>query len=144
MTNERLEQLLIKCMDWIETDTRETMDTFHYLGFEPKEVVELGFGYLVENYMKQLKDAAKEIVEYLEESEFDDVTDSSRCYTIREFPDESERSVEVYKSTSGGVPHYIVCCSYEDESADYKYTKDLTEESLEEALKEFYEEGFEI
>ena len=49
MTNERLKQLLIKCMDWIEedgVDCDETLDTFQHLGFEPDELKELGFGYL--------------------------------------------------------------------------------------------------
>lgn len=142
MTKERLEQLLIRCMDWIETDTEETMDTFHYLGFEPKEVTELGFGYLVKNQMKHLKDTAKEIAEYLSDSEFDDVTDSSGCYFIRVFPDESDRSVDVYRSTNDGSPQYVVCCSYEDGSTDYKYTDDLKTESLERVLKEIYNEEF--
>ena len=89
-----------------------------------------------------MNDAAKEIVEYLEDSEFDDVTDSSGCYIIRSFPDGSDRSVDVYRSTNDGRPHYVVCCSYEDANTDYKYTNDLKTESLLRVLKEFYEEEF--
>lgn len=46
MTNERLEQLLIKCMEWIETDNDDVKNTFECLGFETEELKELGFGYL--------------------------------------------------------------------------------------------------
>ena len=50
MTNERLEQLLIKCMDWIEydhCDTYDAYDTFKHFGFNPEELRKLGFGYLM-------------------------------------------------------------------------------------------------
>lgn len=46
ISKERLEQLLIKCMDWIEIDNDDTAETFYCLGFDPKEIEELGFGYL--------------------------------------------------------------------------------------------------
>ena len=52
MTSERLKQLLIKCMDWIEgdhCDRDESYDTFEYLGFNPEELEEFGFGYLIKN-----------------------------------------------------------------------------------------------
>ena len=64
MTNERLEQLLIKCMDWIETENDETVDTFEYLGFEADELEELGFGYLNE----WLNVCEKRLISKLEEA----------------------------------------------------------------------------
>lgn len=137
MTNERLEQLLIKCMDWIDCDNDETKSTFEHLGFEPEELEELGFGYLVEN---SLDSVANDIVMELEHCGFDDVTDSSGYFTIKEFSDGAERCVDVYKSTNDGNPHYVVYCSYEDEEHDYKYTDDLTVGALIKVLKEFYEE----
>lgn len=48
MSKERLKQLLIKCMDWIEIDNVDTAETFECLGFEPEELMELGFGYLAD------------------------------------------------------------------------------------------------
>lgn len=136
MTEERLKQLLIKCMNWIETDNYETLNTFENLGFKPEELKKLGFGYLQEKNMEEL---SKDIVAELESCGFDDITDSSGCFIIREFSDGSERFVEVYKSTNDGKPHYVVYCSYEDESFDYKYTDDLTVEALEKVLEEVYE-----
>lgn len=50
MENERLKQLLINCMNWIEEDycdLEELYDTFEHLEFEPEEVEYLGFGYLI-------------------------------------------------------------------------------------------------
>ena len=138
MTNERLEQLLIKCMDWIEFDNDEALNTFECLGFNSYELEELGFGYLVKNSLDSI---ANDIVMELEYCEFDDGTDSSGYFTVRAFPDGTERSVDVYKSTNDGKPHYVVYCSYEDDgNNDYKYTDDLNVKSLARVLKEFYEE----
>ena len=88
--------------------------------------------------MKHLKDVARYIVEDLMNCGFDDVTDSSGYYIIKEFADGTDRAVDVYKSTLGGNQHYVVYCSYEDEDFDYKYTDDLSVEQLESVLKEFY------
>ena len=137
MTNERLEQLLIKCMDWIAYDNCDTYDTFNQLGFGAAELEKLGFGYLVENALDSL---ANDIVMELESCGFDDVTDSSGYFAIKEFPDGSERCVDVYKSTNDGNPHYVVCCFYENEEHDYEYTKDLTTEALVKVLRGIYEE----
>lgn len=46
MTNERLKQLLIKCMNWIEYDNDDVANTFEHLGFSAKELTELGFWYV--------------------------------------------------------------------------------------------------
>lgn len=71
---------------------------------------------------------------------FNDVTSSSGCFVIKEFPNGTERTVDVYKSTNGGYPHYVVYCLYEDENIDFGYSEDLTVDSLVKVLKEFYEE----
>lgn len=88
--------------------------------------------------MENLKYIAKYIEEDLMTCGFDDVTDSSGYYIVREFADGTDRAVDVYKSTVGGNPHYVIYCSYEDEDFDYKYTDDLSVEQLEDKLKEFY------
>ena len=88
--------------------------------------------------MEKLRVIAECIVGALKYCDFDDVTDSSGYYIIKEFTDGTDRAVDVYKSTNDGNPHYVIYCSYEDEDFDYKYTDDLSVEQLERALEEFY------
>lgn len=88
--------------------------------------------------MDKLKLIAKCIVEILDGCGFDDVTDSSGFYIIKEFNDDTDRAVDVYKSTVGGNSHYVIYCSYEDEGFDYRYTDDLSVEQLERQLEDFY------
>ena len=88
--------------------------------------------------MEKLKLIAKCIAEILDDCGFDDVTDSSGYYIIKEIDNEVDRAVDVYKSTVGGNPHYVIYCSYEDDSFDYRYTNDLSVEQLESKLEEFY------
>ena len=90
--------------------------------------------------MENLKHIAVYIAEDLMNCGFDDVTDSSGYYIIKEFTDGTDRAVDVYKSTVDGNPHYVIYCSYEDEDFSYRYTDDLSVEQLEKQLKEFYEE----
>jgi hypothetical protein len=88
--------------------------------------------------MENIKDIARYIAEDLENCGFDDVTDSSGYYIIKEFADGTDRAVDVYKSTVDGNPHYVIYCSYEDEDFDYRHTEDLSVEQLESKLEEFY------
>jgi hypothetical protein len=88
--------------------------------------------------MKNLKEIAQCIVEVLNNCGFDDVTDSSGYYIIKEFENGTDRAVDVYKSSNGGNFHYVIYCSYEDEDFDYKYTDDLSVEQLVSKLEEFY------
>lgn len=88
--------------------------------------------------MENIKNIARYIVKDLEHCGFDDVTDSSGYYIVKEFADGTDRAVDVYKSTVGGNPHYVIYYSYEDEGFDYRYTDDLSVEQLEEQLEEFY------
>lgn len=88
----------------------------------------------------ELKHIAECIYETLKDCGFDDPTDSSGYYTIKEFIDKPDRVVDVYKSNFDGIPHYSVYCSYEDEQFIYRYTEDLSVESLLRALQEFYDE----
>lgn len=88
--------------------------------------------------MENLKNIARYIAEDLERCGFDDVTDSSGYYVIKEFADGTDRAVDVYKSTVNGNPHYVIYCSYEDEDFEYAYTDDLSVEQLESKLKELY------
>ena len=88
--------------------------------------------------MENLKLIADCIVEDLKHCGFNDVTDSSGYYIIREFEDGTDRAVDVYKSNNDGKSHYVIYCSYEDEDFDYKYTEDLSVEQLVNKLEEFY------
>ena len=85
-----------------------------------------------------IKATAQEIVDILESCGFDDVTDSSGYYVIKEFEDGTERCVDVSKSTGDGSenPHYTIYVSYEDEDSDWVYTNSLSVDELEEKLEE--------
>jgi hypothetical protein len=48
LSYERAVQLLKKCLDWIEEDHLETLDTFEYIGLEDDEIETLGFAYLLD------------------------------------------------------------------------------------------------
>jgi hypothetical protein len=88
--------------------------------------------------MENLKYIAEYIVEDLKHCGFDDVTDSSGYYIIREFEDGTDRAVDVHKASNNGSLYYVIYCSYEDDDFDYKYTDELSVEQLEEKLREFY------
>lgn len=88
--------------------------------------------------MENLKHIANCIVEDLRHRGFNDVTDSSGYYIIKEFADGTDRAVDVYKSSDGRKFHYVIYCSYENEDFDYKYTDDLSVEQLVSKLEEFY------
>lgn len=92
--------------------------------------------------MENIKYIAQYIAEDLKHCGFNDVTDSSGYYIIREFANEIDRAVDVYKSNEDGNPHYVIYCSYEDEGFDYRYTDDLSIEQLEIQLEEFYNEPY--
>ena len=85
-----------------------------------------------------IKATAQEIVDILESCAFDDITDSSGYYVIREFEDGTERCVDVSKSTDDGTEnsHYTIYVAYEDEDFDWVYTKSLSIDELEEKLEE--------
>lgn len=83
----------------------------------------------------KIKESAKEIVEYLKNCNFGDITDSSGLLEISD-----TCSVDIYKSRHGDSgEHYVIYCRYEkDEAFDYRYTTDLTSESLEKELLSIY------
>lgn len=83
---------------------------------------------------------AQSIYDRLQYCGFNDITDSSGYFLIKQFEDGTDRAVDVYKSTEDKVPHYVIYCSYEDDNFDYKYTKDLSLEELTRVLKEISEE----
>lgn len=85
-----------------------------------------------------IKDTAQAIVDVLESCGFDNITDSSGYYIIKEFEDGTDRAVDVYKSTGDGTeqPHYAIYISYEDDNSDWKYTDGLSVEELEKKLEE--------
>ncbi len=88
-----------------------------------------------------IAETAKSIVTLLENCGFNDCTDSSGYFLLEKYEDDTDISIDVYKSDGEGSenPHYVIYCSYEDDSTDFKYTKDLSVESLIEALKEVCE-----
>lgn len=83
---------------------------------------------------------AENIVKHLESCGFDDCTDCTGYLLLRNLGDEKERLVDIYKSTGDGaeVPHYVICCRYENGYADFMYTADLSAEGLAAKLEEFY------
>lgn len=85
-----------------------------------------------------IKATAQEIVDILELCEFNDITDSSGYYVIREFEDGTECCVDVSKSTGDGTenPHYTIYVAYEDEDFDWVYTNSLSVDELEKKLDE--------
>lgn len=85
-----------------------------------------------------IKDTAQVIVDVLESCGFDNITDSSGYYIIKEFEDGTDRAVDVYKSTGEGTeaPHYVIYISYEDDNSDWEYTDGLSVEELEKKLEE--------
>ena len=85
-----------------------------------------------------IKDTAHTIVSILEACDFDNITDSSGYYIIKEFEDGTDRAVDVYKSTGNGTekPHYAIFVSYEDDNSDWEYTEGLSVDELEKKLEE--------
>lgn len=85
-----------------------------------------------------IKDTAHTIISILESCGFDNITDSSGYYIIKEFEDGTDRTVDVYKSTGDGTeaPHYAIYVSYEDDNFDWEYTEGLSVDELEKKLEE--------
>ena len=85
-----------------------------------------------------IKETAQVIVEILESCGFDNITDSSGYYVIKEFKDGTDRAVDIYKSTGDGTesPHYAIYISYEDDNSDWEYTHGLSVEELKKKLEE--------
>ena len=83
---------------------------------------------------------AQSIYDRLQYCGFNDITDSSGYFLIKQFEDGIDRAVDVYKSTGDKIPHYVIYCSYEDDNFDYKCTNDLSLEELTRVLKEISEE----
>jgi hypothetical protein len=84
-------------------------------------------------------DTAEEIVETLKLCGVDNVTDTSGYFVIKEFPDGSTRAVDAFKAGEDGNIYYVVYCSYEDGTSEWKQTQSLSIEELKEVIKEFYE-----
>ena len=87
-----------------------------------------------------LRCVASEIVSRLKRRGFNDCTDSSGYFTIKDFGDGAERCVDVYKTNGDGIEKYTVYCSYEDEQGEYYFTEDLSVEDLERVLREIAED----
>ena len=91
-----------------------------------------------------IESTAKAIYDRLQYCDFDDITDSSGYFLIKQFEDGTDRAVDVYKSTNDGEPHYVIYISYEDDDFNYKHTKDLSLEELIRVLKEISTDVCEI
>ena len=104
------------------------------------EIIEMGKKWCIYDEPINIESTAKAIYDRLQYCGFNNITDSSGYFLIKEFEDEINRAVDVYKSTEDKVPHYVIYISYEDDKFDYKYTKDLSLEELTRVLKEISEE----
>lgn len=96
-----------------------------------------------DNTTIKLKEIAMNIYEELKFKSFNDVTDCSSCYIIKKCNNGLDRYVEVNKANINNKCYYVIYCCYEDELSDFKYTKDLSVESLEQVLEDFYNEKIE-
>ncbi len=47
MSYRSLKRALVNCLNWIEDDHLDTLDTFEYVGLEDDDIEYLGFGYLL-------------------------------------------------------------------------------------------------
>ena len=84
-----------------------------------------------------IKRTANEIIKTLKSCNFNDVTDSSGYFIIKEFPDGSNRAVDVSKAKKeNGNPYLIIFCSYENDESDWKYTDTLSVNELINVLQE--------
>ena len=107
------------------------------------EIIELAKKYCECNNIPSpisIEATAQSIYDRLKYCGFDDITDSSGYFLIKQFNDGTDRAVDVYKTTGDKIPHYVIYISYEDDNFDYKYTKDLSLEELTRVLKEISEE----
>ena len=104
------------------------------------EITELAEKYCEYDEPISIDATAKSIYDRLQYCGFNDITDSSGYFLIKQFEDGTDRAVDVYKSTEDKVPHYVIYVSYEDDNFDYRYTKDLSLEELTRVLKEISEE----
>ena len=104
------------------------------------ELIELAQKWCEYDEPINIESTAKAIYDRLQYCGFNDITDSSGYFFIKQFEDGIDRAVDVYKSTEDKVPHYVIFISYEDDTSDYKYTKDLSLEELTRVLKEISEE----
>lgn len=62
ISKERLEQMVLSCIDWI-TSMSDYLDAYNDLeaiGFSEAELRELGYGYIVDEAHKQLKEEEEE------------------------------------------------------------------------------------
>lgn len=92
-----------------------------------------------------LKDTAKEIVEVLKNSQFNNITDSSGYYIVKENEvKDIARCVDVSKRQEDGKEFYVIYVSYEDEQSEWENTEDLSYESLLDKLTEIAESDWQL
>jgi hypothetical protein len=90
--------------------------------------------------MTDLREVAESIVGELKNAGYNNVQDSSGYYTIKELEDcDFNRVVDLSKTKEDGREYYAVFCSYENEDSDWKFTNDLSVDSLLEVLQEVYD-----
>lgn len=112
----------------------------HEIELEITELAKKYCGYDETPSPISIEATAQSIYDRLQYCGFNDITDSSGYFLIKQFEDGVDRAIDVYKSTNDGEPHYVIYCSYEDDNSDYKFTKDLSLEELTRVLKEISEE----
>lgn len=49
MSYHKMKRALVNCLNWIEEDNLDTLDTFEHLGLDDDDIEYLGFGYLINN-----------------------------------------------------------------------------------------------
>ena len=48
MSYHKMKRALVNCLNWIEEDNLDTLDTFEHLGLDDDDIEYLGFGYLID------------------------------------------------------------------------------------------------
>ena len=49
MSYSKMKRALVNCLNWIEEDNLDTLDTFEHVGLDDDDIEYLGFGYLLNN-----------------------------------------------------------------------------------------------
>ena len=53
MSYHKMRRALVNCLNWIEEDNLDTLDTFEHLGLDDDDIEYLGFGYLIDTKEKE-------------------------------------------------------------------------------------------
>lgn len=161
LTSIRLMADDIPCQDIADEADKELTAIENTLGLDANLLTSAGYSYGFEEdiwdnllddeeratiaadtgaYRGDLHKTAVCMANILKRRGFNNPADSSGFFDVLA-TNGTNRVVEAYKSNRNGTEHdhYVIYCGYEDGDANFKYTKDLSVESLVDVLKEVAE-----